>query len=346
METTTTRNEKRPLPPETPGMDVHPDSPLFPWIVRLAPLSLCGFPLHVRGETGSGKERIARLFHLLSPRAAGPFVAVNCGAIPKGTAESALFGHRRGAFTGAAADHRGYLEQADGGTLFLDEIGEMPPEVQVLLLRALQEREIVPVGGERPRPVSFALVSATHRNLRELVARGLFREDLYHRICALTIDIPPLSERPMDLPRLALALWKERHAAAGPFPLDAAELAGLCFRRWSGNVRELDNWLCRRAWARRWDLSPAEEWSVAEEPSPAPARERAPETPRALSGSPPSVAELRRRSRAAKGEEAFEALARAGGNKCAAAKALRIPRSTLDYRLKAFVTAPAGVPAP
>ena len=231
----------------------------------------------------------------------------------------------------------------------------MPPEVQVLLLRALQEREIVPVGGERPRPVSFALVSATHRNLRELVARGLFREDLYHRICALTIDLPPLAARPMDLPRLALALWKERHAAAGPFPLTARELADLARRRWSGNVRELDNWLCRRAWARRWNLDPAEEWSVAESsPDPAPlergtdirasAAAEEEETPAPTSR--PSVGELRRRSREAKGEEAFEALARAGGNKCAAAKALRIARSTLDYRLRMFAFPIAGVPAP
>ena len=334
METTFARGRTPRNAPDLPGVDLHPGSPLFPWVVRLAPLSLCGAPLHVRGETGSGKERFARLFHLLSPRADRPFVAVNCGAIPRGTVESALFGHHKGAFTGAAADHKGYLEQADGGTLFLDEIAETPPEVQAMLLRALQEREIVPVGGERPRPVSFALVSATHRNLRELAERGLFREDLYHRICALTIDLPPLAARPMDLPRLALALWKERHAAAGPFPLTAAELAGLASRRWGGNVRELDNWLCRRAWARRWNLAPAEEWDAAEPaPDPSP-RERV------------TAELLRRRSREAKGEEAFEALARAGGNKCAAARALRIARSTLDYRLREFTFPLAEVPAP
>ncbi len=301
--------------------DLHPDSPVLPWLVRLAPLALERTALHLHGGTGTGKERFARLFHALSSGAESPFVAVNCGAIPKGTLESELFGHRRGAFTGADRDHRGLLEQADGGTLFLDEIGEMPPEVQVRFLRVLQEREVRRLGEERVRPVRFALVSATHRPLRELAEEGAFREDLFHRVCAFTLEIPDLARRAVDLPRLSLALWRRDGANGRPFPLDARELASLGARRWGGNLRELANWLGERAWRRRWRLP---------EPADAPARGAA-----AAVEKTPDAREIRALSRSRLREEAARALVEAFGNKCAAARALGIGRSTLDYRLRA-----------
>ncbi|MFN3616139.1 MAG: sigma 54-interacting transcriptional regulator, partial [Rubrimonas sp.] len=144
------------------------------------------------GESGVGKEVFARALHAASPRAAGPFVAVNCGALPEGLIESTLFGHERGAFTGAVERRAGRFVEADGGTLFLDEIGELPPAAQVRLLRAVQEREVEPVGGAGPRPVNIRLLAATNRDLRVEALAGRFREDLFYRVCAFPIRIPPL----------------------------------------------------------------------------------------------------------------------------------------------------------
>jgi two-component system nitrogen regulation response regulator NtrX len=195
------------------------------------------------GETGTGKELIARTVHARSPRAGGPFVTLNCAAIPAELIESELFGHEKGAFTGAATRHTGKFEQAQHGTLFLDEIGDMPPVMQTKLLRVLEENEIERVGGDRPLAVHVRVVVATHRNLEDLVKRGTFRQDLYHRIFVFPILLPPLRERLDDIPVLvehfARQIADQNGWKVQAFPPEAQ--AALARYSWPGNVRELRN---------------------------------------------------------------------------------------------------------
>jgi two-component system, NtrC family, response regulator HupR/HoxA len=199
--------------------------------------------VHLLGETGTGKELAARALHFGGPRAKGPFVAQNCGGLSDSLLHSTLFGHRRGAFTGADRDFPGVFEQAQGGTLFLDEVAELSPSVQGALLRALQEREVTPLGATRPVKVDVRLVSATHKDLREEVRAGRFREDLYFRLVVIAVRLPPLRERRGDLPLLArhfLGLLAQRYGR----PLrdfQAKTLAALERYGWPGNVRELEN---------------------------------------------------------------------------------------------------------
>jgi two-component system response regulator FlrC len=195
----------------------------------------------IEGPTGAGKEVLARVLHESSTRANGPFVALNCAALPEHLIEDMLFGHEKGAFTGALKDHRGVFEQAQGGTLFLDEIGEMPIALQAKLLRILQERQIVRLGGERSIDLDVRVVVATNKDLREAIAQREFREDLYFRISTFKLRVPPLCERPGDvLPLVARLL--ARHAPAGAVPsIDVQAQAALRAYRWPGNVRELEN---------------------------------------------------------------------------------------------------------
>ncbi len=195
------------------------------------------------GESGSGKEVLAREIHRLSPRAHRPMVQLNCGAIPEGLVESELFGHERGAFTGAERTHAGVFERADRGTLLLDEIGDLPLAAQAKLLRVLQERRIHRVGGEAPLDVDVRLIAATHRPLAEMVAAGTFREDLLYRLQVFTIRVPALRERREDLGPLAAAIVEdlsERLGIAAP-PISRALLTRLAAHDWPGNVRELAN---------------------------------------------------------------------------------------------------------
>jgi two-component system NtrC family response regulator len=197
----------------------------------------------IRGETGTGKELVARAIHEGSPRAAGPLVAVNCGALPEHLVESELFGHRKGAFTGADEHRAGLFEVADGGTLFLDEIGELPKQLQSRLLRALESGEIRRVGDNQPITVDVRVVCATHRSLEEMVATAEFREDLLFRINTFEIAIPPLRERIEDLPELVRHFV---HKARPQTPPDAVVvmpevLETLAHHRWPGNIRELAN---------------------------------------------------------------------------------------------------------
>ena len=196
----------------------------------------------VTGESGTGKELVAQALHQQGPRAEGRFVPINCGAIPRELIESELFGHRKGAFTGAVADRIGRFELAHGGTLFLDEIGDLPMDMQVKLLRVLQERCILPVGASREVPVDVRVVAATHKNLEQEVQEGRFREDLYYRINVLPIRTTPLRERPQDLLEL-LNFYASKHALPGTRPLSFAPdmLDMLADYRWPGNVRELSN---------------------------------------------------------------------------------------------------------
>jgi len=197
----------------------------------------------IRGESGTGKELLARSIHDLSPRAAAPFVAVNCAALPEALLESELFGHLRGSFTGAEQERRGRVLQADGGTLFLDEIGDLAAAVQVKLLRFLQEREITPVGGDHAVPVNVRVVAATHRDLRARIGDGAFREDLYFRLNVVELVLPALRERREDIPELAahfLTRYARRYARpARAFSAEAMAL--LMTHPYAGNVRELEN---------------------------------------------------------------------------------------------------------
>lgn len=196
----------------------------------------------VTGESGTGKELVAQSLHLHSPRASGPFVPLNCGAIPRELIESELFGHRKGTFTGAVTDRVGRIELAHGGTLFLDEIGDLPMDMQVKLLRVLQERCVLPVGASREVPVDVRVVAATHRDLEQEVKAGRFREDLYYRLNVLPISTTPLRERSQDVAELA-GFYAQRHAMPGQRPVVFAEdmLTLMSAYGWPGNVRELSN---------------------------------------------------------------------------------------------------------
>ena len=197
----------------------------------------------IHGESGTGKELIAGLVHRRSPRQAHPLVVVNCGALAEGVLESELFGHEKGAFTGALARRRGKIELADHGTLFLDEIGDIPPKVQIDLLRVVQERALTRVGGRVTIPVDFRLITATHRSLEEEVAAGRFRSDLYFRINVFTIELPPLRERPGDIPPLAehFRMLFSRQMSRRIVGFTREALGLLCAHEWPGNVRELQN---------------------------------------------------------------------------------------------------------
>ncbi|HVY06890.1 MAG TPA: sigma 54-interacting transcriptional regulator [Burkholderiales bacterium] len=197
----------------------------------------------IRGESGTGKELLARAIHKASPRAANPFVAINCGAIPEQLLESELFGHTKGSFTGAARDYKGLFQAAEGGTVFLDEIGDMPLPLQVKLLRVLQDKEIRPIGTTQTLPVDVRIVSATHRNLEEAIKAGTFREDLYYRLNVVSFSLPALSERREDIPGLAThflnQLGERYKKSLNGFASEAMEV--LVKASWPGNVRELYN---------------------------------------------------------------------------------------------------------
>jgi two-component system response regulator PilR (NtrC family) len=219
-------------------------------------------PVHIAGESGTGKELVARLIHQSGPRAEGPFVPVNCGAIPAELMESEFFGHKRGSFTGAVSDHRGLLQSAEGGTLFLDEVAELPLHMQVKLLRVIQEKAVRPVGETAEQPIDVRILSATHRDLAALIAQGRFREDLYYRINVIELRVPALRERVGDIAELAqhvvqrLAL-RSRMAAPQLAPEALRVLQGYPF---PGNVRELENileralTLCSGDWITAADL--------------------------------------------------------------------------------------------
>jgi transcriptional regulator with GAF, ATPase, and Fis domain len=218
-------------------------------------------PVLLLGETGTGKEEAARAIHRLSPRSGGPFVAVNCSALPAALAESELFGHEKGSFTGAQALRRGRFELADGGTLFLDEVGELPPEIQPKLLRALQEGRFERVGGERAVEVSVRVVAATHVDLARAVEAGRFREDLYYRLAVFPIRMPPLRERGGDVLLLAEHFMGRLRARPGweELRFEASALEALAGRPWPGNVRELRNAVERAAiLARGGAIGPAQ----------------------------------------------------------------------------------------
>ena len=246
-------------------------------MARVAQVAPTHATVLILGETGAGKEVVARAIHERSTRAKGPFVRVNCGAVPPDLIDSELFGHEKGSFTGALAARRGWFERADGGTLFLDEIGELTPAVQIRLLRVLQDGIVQRVGSEREISVDVRVIAATHRDLPGLVQDGVFREDLWYRLAVFPVILPPLRERPEDIPLLAAHFV---HRAAGrlgvPTPaLTARDLDALLAYRWPGNVRELGAVLERAVilgGGERLDLETALGVGIARQPAlPAPA---------------------------------------------------------------------------
>ena len=204
-------------------------------------------PVHIYGESGTGKELVARMIHESGARREGPFVAVNCGAIPTELMESEFFGHKRGSFTGAVADKKGLVQTAEGGTLFLDEVADLPLHMQVKLLRVVQEKTVRPVGESREETVDVRILSATHKNLAELVAQGLFREDLFYRINVIELRVPALRERPEDISEIAQGILERLGRRSGTQPPRLAEDALELLKSYPfpGNVRELENVLER-----------------------------------------------------------------------------------------------------
>jgi DNA-binding NtrC family response regulator len=278
----------------------------------------------VAGESGTGKELVARALHARSEVADGPFVAINCAAVPAQLLESELFGHAKGAFTGAGKAREGLFRAAEGGTLFLDEVGELPLEMQPKLLRALQERRVRPVGGDAEVPFDARVLSATHRDLTEAMRDGSFREDLYYRLHVVRIDLPPLRERGTDVVELA-RLFVERHAERHGRPVRglAEGVEGVLLGHdWPGNVRELEN-----AMERAVALSRFDHVTVADLP---PALRRVRRRAPALDEGPvdqlPTLAELER-------EHVQRVLAGTEGNKARAARILGIDRRTLYRKL-------------
>ena len=237
---TTEGGDKLPLIGRSPAMQ-----DIYRTIARLMGTDLT---VMITGESGTGKELVARALHTLGKRRHGPFVAINMAAIPRELVESELFGHEKGAFTGATQRNSGRFEQAEGGTLFLDEIGDMPPEAQTRLLRVLQEGEYTRVGGRTPIRANVRIVAATHHDLRRLIRQGQFREDLFYRLNVVPIRLPPLRERTEDIPELIRHFLASAEAEGLPAKsVDAAAMDRLKAYRWPGNVRELENLVRRLA---------------------------------------------------------------------------------------------------
>lgn len=280
----------------------------------------------IGGESGTGKELVARAIHSGSERRAGPFVAVNCAAIPRDLLESELFGHARGAFTGAVRERKGKFEQAEGGTLFLDEVGDLPLDLQPKLLRALQEREIEPVGGTARR-IDVRLVAATNRDLDAALGEGSFREDLYYRLAVIPLHLPPLRERRDDIP-LLVRHFLDKHGKNPSIVCSEAALEALADYDWPGNVRELENAVERMLILRRGA-------GIELDDLPPKIRRPRPSGTTAIAG----VLNLPDEGyplEALEKEAVFEALRRNDWNQTRAAAFLRIPRHTLLYRMEKY----------
>ena len=292
-----------------------------------------GSTVLLRGETGTGKELVAHAIHINSPRVEKPFVRVNCAALSPGVLESELFGHEKGAFTGAVARRAGRFELADGGTLFLDEVGDLPMEVQVRLLRALQEREFERVGGTETLRVDVRVISATNRDLEALIAEGKFREDVYYRLNVFPVYLPPLRERIEDLGRLVEHFVVKFNRVTGKQVrgFDAAALDAMAQYAWPGNVRELENVVeraiivCKGSEVTVNDLDFGRRHAAASGPISTTLA-----VPSPAIGSKPLNVRLQEQER----NEIVAAIEKNAGNIAGAARALGINRSTLYYRMR------------
>jgi two-component system NtrC family response regulator len=283
----------------------------------------------IRGETGTGKELVAKAIHFNSPRAAKPFVAINCGAIPKELLESELFGHVKGSFTGALTHKKGRVEVAEGGTVFLDEIGDMPPDLQVRILRMLQEREIEKVGATAPSKVNVRIVAATHRDLDELMRQGTFREDLFYRISVVPIELPPLRARAGDIPELITVLLDKCRREYGKTDLSLPTDLVPYFSRygWPGNIRQLENAIQRIV-----VLSSGSSICLSDLPE----YLRPASTSNGTNLLPFDLPEDGLSLEAVERELIERALRKFDGNQSRAARYLGIPRKTLIYRMSKY----------
>jgi two-component system response regulator AtoC len=307
------------------GVDaiIHKSAAMAAIIDMLRKAAASSVSVLITGETGTGKELIARALHNESDRCDKPFLAVNCSAIAAGLLESELFGHARGAFTGADRARAGLFGAADGGTLLLDEIGDLPLELQPKLLRVLQEGEVRRVGENKPRPVNVRIVAATAVDLKEEVARGRFREDLYYRLAVVTIELPPLRERSEDIAQLVgsyLPLLCARLKRPVP-EFSPAAMQKLEQHPWPGNVRELVNVLEKNLILNRVALIAGEELVLSDMPMPA---------------SKPEDLSLKKAVEKLEREYIAKALAETGGNRTQAAKLLEISLRSLLYKIKDY----------
>ncbi len=282
------------------------------------------------GESGTGKELVAAALHRHSARSAGPFIRVNCGALPEGLIESELFGHERGAFTGADRQRPGRFERAEGGTIFLDEVGELPVSAQAKILRVLQRREFERVGGTETLRSDARVISATHRDLPREVAAGRFREDLYYRLNVARIVIPPLRDRPEDIPPLADAILRraERRHGWGELSISPEALAAICDRPWPGNVRQLENALARAAIASRGRAILPEHLDADPEAEPDPMAPPA--------GEPAGTLPLRALLAEVERRAIRRALSACGGNRTQTAERLGISRRQLFDKIREY----------
>jgi len=289
-------------------------------------------PVHICGESGTGKELVARLIHASGARRGGPFVAVNCGAIPTELMESELFGHKRGSFTGAVGDKKGLVQSAEGGTLFLDEVADLPLHMQVKLLRVVQEKTVRPVGAAREETIDVRILSATHKSLGDLVASGLFREDLFYRINVIELRVPTLRERSGDIGEIAGAILERlgRRANGPAAEISADALRTLEAYPFPGNVRELENVLERALTLSTAGLITPEHIRVRVAARPAAASE----TPAATAVSPAGTIALGSRLESIEREAIVKALEKSRYNKTAAAKLLGMSFRALRYRIK------------
>ena len=315
---------------QTPGVAVIGDHPAMRQVLeRVDQVAATDASVLIRGETGTGKEVIARLLHGASQRRAGPFVAVNMAAIPESLAESELFGHVRGAFTGADKARTGRFVAANHGTLFFDEIGEMPRALQAKLLRVLQERVVYPVGASEGVPVDVRVIGATHRDLEAMVRDGTFREDLFYRLDVIPIDIPPLRERRQDIPAMAEHFRTEVNAREGRqvsgFSLEVMQR--LCSYDWPGNVRELENLIERM-------VVVASGRMVVADDLPPHFRTSVLDLDAGVLELPPAGVDLRTLLAQLEEKLIGQALERTGGNKNRAAELLGMNRTTLVEKLR------------
>ena len=311
-----------PRRPQGPALELLGRSPAMERLrAMIRKLARSQAPVYISGESGTGKELVARLIHAQGPRADRPFVPVNCGAIPAELMESELFGHRKGSFTGAVSDKEGLFQAAEGGTLFLDEVADLPLSMQVKLLRAIQEKAVRPVGAAREVPVDVRILSATHQDLGELVARGAFRQDLYYRINVIELRVPPLRERREDIPLLAEHILRRLAGEGEPPRLSPEALARLQAHPFPGNVRELENVLERAVTLCEGETIRPEDLQLG--PCAAPAGED-PDLPLPLD----PYLEAKER------EVILKALERTRHNKTAAARLLGLSFRSLRYRLK------------
>ena len=321
------------------GMPIADDPATLALLALAERVAASEIPVLVEGPTGTGKEVLARFLHAASPRAAGPFVAVNCAAMPEAMLEALLFGHRKGAFTGASEAHEGFFRAADGGTLLLDEIGELPLALQAKLLRALQEGEVVPIGATAPIKVDVRVVACTNRHLPREVGEGRFREDLYYRLNVFPLRLPALRDRSRDVAPLAFAMLLRHAPTDGKGRWIAPEaLAMLRAHPWPGNVRELEN-VMRRALLLAGERTVIGPQDIRFDAAVRPVESESAAAPAASAA---RLSDIAFRSEA---EAILRALDQCGGHRGDTARSLGISERTLRYRLAQMRDSGLSAPA-